>query len=221
MFYVENSWEVIECDTLEEAIKCADRDACYILQPIKIYGGKYWQTWDDVANDEPILWRSWCPVAYDPDEEDAFNEDLILDFGDYGYYAPWDGKGVWCNRRASTEAFMFDELSLRYESYEAKKVGGWADVEEGYNPDGIDASKKYEVEYSAGRCNIFNPEGSADYMFVNLGGVELYAECYPACDDIESYPLLRKEIEELAHDNGVSLELLDFPEYDEERDELK
>ena len=220
MFYVENNWKVTECDTLKEAVECADGDACYTQQPIKIYGGKYWQTWSDVANDEPILWRSWCPVAYDPDDEDAFNEDSIFDFGDYGYYQPWATKNGWYEGKTQEE-YMLDELGEKYQSYEAKKVGGWADVEEGYNPDGIDMSKKYEVEYSAGESNIFNPEGAADYMFVNLGGIELYAECYPACDDIESYPLLRKEIEELAHDNGVSLEILDFPEYDEERDELK
>ena len=125
MFYVWNNGFVNEYDTLKEAVQAADAEATYTQQPIKIYGGKYWQTWVDVADNKPIVSRAWCPVAYNPEEDDC-SQSSIIDFGAFGHYGAWWDESQFYEE----EEYMLLKLGEKYESYEAKKVGGWADADD-------------------------------------------------------------------------------------------
>ena len=64
--------------TLQEAMKTADELAAYTQQSISI---------EDEAGNE-VARRPWWGVKYDPDVDEAA-EDEVIQFGDYGYYGAW------------------------------------------------------------------------------------------------------------------------------------
>lgn len=64
--------------TLADAMQAADAGASYTQEPITIH--------DDTGAE--VARRQWWGVKYDPDEDDA-PEDDIIGYGDYGYYGAW------------------------------------------------------------------------------------------------------------------------------------
>lgn len=64
--------------TLEQAKAMADEGAAYTQQDITILDEK----------GETVACRSWWGVAYDPDETDE-TEDEVIQFGSFGHYSAW------------------------------------------------------------------------------------------------------------------------------------
>lgn len=65
-------------NTLEEAMKIADKGAAYTQQPITIE--------DDEGSE--IARRAWWGVEYDETNDDMYCKDPIC-FGSFGYYSDW------------------------------------------------------------------------------------------------------------------------------------
>ncbi len=65
--------------TLEEAMKKADKGAAYTQQDITI----------EDNNNTVILRRRWCGIAYNPETADDSIQDIIQ-FGKFGYFAAWE-----------------------------------------------------------------------------------------------------------------------------------
>ena len=61
----------------EDAMKYADENATYNGYDMVVY---------DEDHDE-VCRRRWYGVEFDPDYED---EDRVIKFGTFGYYAPWE-----------------------------------------------------------------------------------------------------------------------------------
>lgn len=64
--------------TLEQVKKVADENASYTQNDIAIENEK----------GEQVAIRKWWGVAYDPEEDEA-TEDEFINYGDFGYYGAW------------------------------------------------------------------------------------------------------------------------------------
>lgn len=86
MFYVK-----INCmmdresfEDLDDAIKYANNQACYIQEDIVIYNSK-----EETCENE-VMRRRWYGVPFDSDLYEDGGDADIIDFGDFGYYAEWE-----------------------------------------------------------------------------------------------------------------------------------
>ena len=76
-----NQWmedEEFVCGSLKQAMKRADKEACYTQQDILIYG--------DENRENLIAYRRWYGVEPDEDEK----ETDIISYGKFGYYSEWN-----------------------------------------------------------------------------------------------------------------------------------
>lgn len=84
--------EVVE-GSIGDAQERADTGACYTQCSITIY-----EVDEQAKLLMPIYQRDWCGVAFDEEQaelyEDGENAD-VLDYGDFGYYAPWQDISDW------------------------------------------------------------------------------------------------------------------------------
>lgn len=86
--------------TLEDAQARADAGAAYTQQNIDIYEiGDNGEIYDECGNVEgsvavrtwyPVAVRIWYGVRFDPSEYEDGEDADVIEFGDFGHYAPWE-----------------------------------------------------------------------------------------------------------------------------------
>lgn len=64
--------------SIDDAMRIADEGAAYTQERITIEDEK----------EREVAIRPWWGVAYDPDETED-SEDEVIQFGNYGYYGAW------------------------------------------------------------------------------------------------------------------------------------
>ena len=67
---------------LKDAMECADEDAAYTQQDIKIYAVDE----NGHINDNPEMVRGWCGYEYHNEEEHC---EKPICFGTFGFYSDW------------------------------------------------------------------------------------------------------------------------------------
>ena len=71
--------------TLEEVKARADSGAAYTQEHIYIY------ELDDTGNKADLVaTRIWYGVRFDPSEYEDGEDANVIEFGDFGHYAPWE-----------------------------------------------------------------------------------------------------------------------------------
>lgn len=73
-FYVE-----IEADNLDEVIEEAEDRMGYTQEDVKILD----------ENGEEVARSYWVGAAPDSEDEDFDEDDVLMQFGDFGYYTRW------------------------------------------------------------------------------------------------------------------------------------
>ena len=65
--------------TLEEAKEWADDSIGYTQRNVDIYDEK----------EHCVATREWIGISFDPDDYEEGEDADVIQFGDFGYYAPW------------------------------------------------------------------------------------------------------------------------------------